>query len=410
MSTTKIPWQDRDYNGVESHIKEMLGKYEEDSGLALERRKAAYIALPEREKYLTFVAEDDVSTIRFKYTGENEQALTISVSTDYGGTWVNKQASPEGTLLAHLKRGEMLLVRGDNDKYGEVTGEPANRFDITQRTAAIGNIMSLLSSKDFATNLEGGALAFNHIFDSCTGLISAPLLPATSLDNWCYAGMFNGCTSLATAPLLPATTLANDCYYGMFYHCSSLTTAPALPATTLMLGCYEYMFALCYSLIVAPELPATTLAQECYRGMFNKCQSLVNAPELPATTLFGACYQNMFRDCTSLTETPELPATTLAISCYWEMFSGCTALTVALTLPATTLVQSCYGYMFNNCSSLRYVKCLATDISARYSVSHWLTGVPNTGTFVKADSMTGWPSGADGIPSGWTVVNESDEN
>ena len=34
--------------------------------------------------------------------------------------------------------------------------------------------------------------------------------------------MFDGCTSLTQAPVLPATTLANNCYAYMFQNCSSL--------------------------------------------------------------------------------------------------------------------------------------------------------------------------------------------
>ena len=59
--------------------------------------------------------------------------------------------------------------------------------------------------------------------------------------------------------------------------------------------------------------------------------------------------------------------------------------------------------MFYNCSNLNYVVCLATDKSASNCVSNWLSGVANTGTFVKASSMSNWPSGNSGIPSGWTV-------
>ena len=59
--------------------------------------------------------------------------------------------------------------------------------------------------------------------------------------------------------------------------------------------------------------------------------------------------------------------------------------------------------MFYNCTSLSYVKCLATDISATNSHRNWLRNVSATGTFVKAASMNDWPSGYNGIPSGWTV-------
>ena len=232
-------------------------------------------------------------------------------------------------------------------------------------------------------------------------------LPATNLATSCYKHMFDACKSLTTAPELPATTLANSCYSTMFNGCTSLTTAPQLPATTLAEWCYGSMFNGCTSLTSAPELPATTLANYCYYYMFEDCTSLTTAPELPATTLAKYCYQYMFNGCTSLTTAPQLPATTLAYGCYNSMFNGCTSLTSAPELLATTLADYCYYQMFNGCSKLNYIKMLATNISANGCLLNWVIGVASSGTFVKNANMTTLPSGASGIPSGWTVNNIS---
>jgi hypothetical protein len=86
------------------------------------------------------------------------------------------------------------------------------------------------------------------MFDGCTSLITAPALPATTLENICYSSMFHNCTSLTTAPALPATTLTSECYYDMFNGCISLITAPVLPATITARGCYENMFKGCTKL------------------------------------------------------------------------------------------------------------------------------------------------------------------
>ena len=102
-----------------------------------------------------------------------------------------------------------------------------------------------------------------------------------------------------------------------------------------------------------------------------------------------------------------LPATTLTNDCYHHLFYGCTNLTTAPELPATTLVQGCYSEMFGGCSKLNYITCLATDISASNCTRSWVPGVASTGTFVKNPRMNGWPTGDSGIPSGWTVVNNS---
>ena len=262
------------------------------------------------------------------------------------------------------------------------------------------------SSLTTAPELPATKLAiycYAYMFGGCTSLTTAPTLPATTLAEGCYQNMFENCSSLTTALELPATTLAYYCYKQMFQGCSSLTTAPALPATTLADYCYSYMFSECTSLTTAPELPATTLANFCYQGMFYGCSSLTTAPTLPATTLANECYGSMFYLCTSLTTAPELPATTLANYCYNFMFYGCRSLTTAPTLPATTLTGGCYQSMFNRCSSLNSIKCLATNISARNCTANWVKGVRSSGTFFKDANMTGWTTGVNGIPSGWTV-------
>jgi hypothetical protein len=100
-----------------------------------------------------------------------------------------------------------------------------------------------------------------------------------------------------------------------------------------------------------------------------------------------------------------LPATTLAAGCYQGMFQNNQSLRRAPELPATVLVGSCYRQMFYNCNSLNYIKCLATDISASSCLSQWVSNVASTGVFAKNPSMSDWPTGVIGIPSGWTVVN-----
>ena len=251
-----------------------------------------------------------------------------------------------------------------------------------------------------ATTLTEGC--YIHMFENCTSLTTAPELPAITLAKQCYDGMFRDCTSLITAPELPAMTLLINCYHMMFYNCTSLTTAPELPAMTLKGSCYSQMFQGCTSLTTAPELPATTLVAYCYENMFSGCTSLTTAPELPATTLANRCYSYMFSGCTSLTTVPELPATTLAEYCYRDMFYRCTSLITAPELPATILSNYCYYNMFKYCSNLSYIKAAFTTIGTG-SLTDWVSNVSSTGTFVKNVAATWNVTGANGVPTGWTV-------
>ena len=280
---------------------------------------------------------------------------------------------------------------------------------------------------------------YQNMFRDCTSLTSTPELPATTLAYYCYSGMFQGCTGLTDATSLPATSISNGAYRLMFAGCASLTgapqtigsengtmgyssctqmfsgctslvTPPQLPVSALSNADYYEMFAGCTSLTSAPNLPCRNLLTKMYYGMFKGCTSLVNPPETIglATGLIQAssCTQ-MFSGCTALTSAPAIPATGSANYCYEKMFGNCKSLTTAPVLPAATLTQYCYRQMFQGCTLLNSIKCLATTVSASNCLTNWVDGVASSGTFIKAASMSSWPSGVSGIPNGWTVQDAS---
>ena len=114
--------------------------------------------------------------------------------------------------------------------------------------------------------------------------------------------------------------------------------------------------------------------------MFNGCYSLINAPLMQQTTTAYQSNVNMFNGCTSLLDGPILLASHINAYSYQNMFNGCKLLR-SVTVYAENL--GAYGHAFDN----------------------WLNNVSTTGTFTKKASMTLFPEGASGIPSGWTVVN-----
>lgn len=128
-----------------------------------------------------------------------------------------------------------------------------------------------------------------------------------------------------------------------------------------------------------------------------------------ATTLVsGGTFRQMFLQAGYLVSVDglALPATTLTEGCYSWMFGG-DLFENAPELPASIVPSGAYSLMFNGCQNLKYVKCLATDISATGAIDRWMPGGHPGGTFVKAASMNDWPSGTSGIPEGWTVVDAS---
>lgn len=309
---------------------------------------------------LTFEAKTAGATVTLK-KNSNAPAVSLQKSTD-GVTWTTYTV---GAAITLNNVGDKVMFRASSTNTAFCIFQKPNTyyhyFYITDECYIYGNIMSLLYKNNYSTTNSLGS------------------------TNYVFSYLFSGCDKLynhdVKSLLLPATTLTDYCYERMFIGCTSLTKAP--------------------------ELPATTMKRYCYSHMFDGCSSLTEAPDLPAQTLDKGSYQFMFRGCTSLEETPELSATTLNQFCCRSMFEGCTSLITGPTLRATTLASGCYYDMFNGCTNLHSITCLTTTtISNRDYTADWVNGVSNSGTFTKASGIN-WPSGNDGIPSGWEVVDYS---
>ncbi len=91
---------------------------------------------------------------------------------------------------------------------------------------------------------------------------------------------------------------------------------------------------------------------------------------------------------------------------YEDQLSNFKGLTTAPVLYTAVLKENEYNGLFSGCTNLNYIKCLATDISAPGCTENWVAGVAATGTFVKAKGFNGWTRGVNGIPEGWTVLEE----
>lgn len=111
----------------------------------------------------------------------------------------------------------------------------------------------------------------------------------------------------------------------------------------------------------------------------------------------------MFRGCSNLVYSPkELPATVLAEGCYRSFLSDCTNLTTTPTLRGIVLTNSCYYNIFGSSPLVNRIVTYATNISATDCLKTWLYMVSATGDFYNLGGAN-YPSGASGIPSGWTV-------
>lgn len=95
-------------------------------------------------------------------------------------------------------------------------------------------------------------------------------------------------------------------------------------------------------------------------------------------------------------------ATTLQSYLCDSMFRG-SSITRAPYLPATSLSSYCYNGMFRDCTSLKEISVAFT--SWTNATSGWVNGVGSTGTFKCPSGLNATLTGANYVPSGWTVEN-----
>lgn len=204
--------------------------------------------------------------------------LTVSFSTndiEYSldnETW---QTLSAGTNTPTIQAGERVYFAASNLTVSSSVG--IGSFSMTGKCNIGGDISSMINGKDARNTTTVPSSYFRNLFYPCANIIDATslLLPATSLGENCYRSMFNSCTGLISAPkVLPAESMSYACYNFMFKGCSSLKNAPQILATSVAESCFSGMFQDCVILSTAPDLLPTSISSRCYENMFNGCSSL----------------------------------------------------------------------------------------------------------------------------------------
>ena len=141
---------------------------------------------------LRFTAEAANSSVQLTAVGS---APVVTLIKSFDG--VNWEDYTVGEVIELPSIGDFVYLaagEGGNETFASSRSN-YNLFVINGLVAASGDITSL------------------RRFD----LIQTPLVKL------CYYNMFRECTGLTSAPELPATTLASSCYYNMFYGCTKLS-------------------------------------------------------------------------------------------------------------------------------------------------------------------------------------------
>lgn len=305
---------------------------------------------------------------------------------------------------------------------------------------------------------------YQYMFEECTSLQTMLDLPSTDIPDYAYQGMFKNCINLRNLSELPSEEVAYRGYYEMFAGCTSMVWAPDVAVRYVNEEACYAMFSGCTNLMATPDFNIVRTDVNACRRMFKDCTSLTTigtgisntvdydyfeehsfeemfagctslvkpftddiefvSRDYGYVAMFSGCtsltgitgslnmdgnagtYKQMFKDCTSLVVVPDLGGTNLAEYCYEEMFMNCTSLVWAPDLPANDAQEDCYKKMFYGCSSLNHIICLLTNFNNYDNCTgEWVYGVASTGIFEKVPDMYDWTTGQNGIPNGWTVID-----
>lgn len=175
-----------------------------------------------------------------KFTSTGAQTLGINQSTigtvtpvfEYstdGQTW----SSWDITTTLPFGNGTDLYIRGSNTVLAKSGTNYTNFvFSTTSPVYCYGNIMHLYDYTQDLTTIPSvyDGRGLKYMFQNCTQLVTAPELPAITLEpnGYSYYSMFLGCTSLLEPPSLPATSPFEYAYYRMFSGCTSLNKLPKM--------------------------------------------------------------------------------------------------------------------------------------------------------------------------------------
>ena len=203
------------------------------------------------KQYLTFKAlEDCVFTLTISEYApapsnpryDTHTLTSISYSIDGGETWVTtNNVSNQVVVITTptIHKGQKVLWKGIGTNLNGASGN--TNFSSTGKYEAYGNILSLIEDEQFDSiydlyasdvNRQTYRNLFTGLFKDNQNLMSVEnlILPLNinSDLSYCYAFMFQNCTSITKAPVLPSTYAGEDCYRGMFQGCSSLQYIKAL--------------------------------------------------------------------------------------------------------------------------------------------------------------------------------------
>lgn len=166
--------------------------------------------------------------------------LSISYSTDDGANWttVNNVNNNVVTVsVSGLSSGDTVLWKGSGTSLSYMSTN-SSKFSSNAAFEVEGNPMSLIYGSNFTSaSTHKQSYTFYQLLRGSKVTNAENLYFNKSLNWYVYGYMFAGCTGLTTAPTLPAETLQNGCYEKMFAGCANLNYIKCLATTKSATDC-----------------------------------------------------------------------------------------------------------------------------------------------------------------------------
>lgn len=199
-------------------------------GVNRRRYMGGGVAKPLPNWFRLTAIEDCVFTLTIPSGLEPALLTDVSYSLDEGATWtttLNVASTQVVVTTQEIKAGDSVIWKGHALRYAQDNNYYA-RFTGTGKFNASGNLAYLYSESDTISYIY--ERMFSGLFYNSTTIVSAkdlifPLAEYTNgakLIGRVQGYMFQGCTNLEEAPIMPLTTLTPSHFARCFQGCSKL--------------------------------------------------------------------------------------------------------------------------------------------------------------------------------------------
>lgn len=162
--------------------------------------------------YVTFSAESEQ---KFKMTTKGDYIISGLQYSVNNGNWTDVTANQDvtfGGTNGNLRlRGKSIGGTSEKNDDGVLTKYATIQFTTSDvPVSCIGDIRTLVDYEDYK-NVYTPWVRFGYLFQNCTQLTSAPILPITQLADYCYHQMFKDCSNLKSVTMLATDVSASNC-------------------------------------------------------------------------------------------------------------------------------------------------------------------------------------------------------